>query len=323
MALPRRRPPALPRPAPRLRAPGRRALLPALGCALALGVAGLAGGAAARCEGYAPGPKPQNTSRDYAGQSLDDIRARGFIRFAVYEDFPPWSWAAPDGAPMGVDVALGRIIAEELGVAPRFDFVTAGETYEHDLRNYVWKGPVVGGSVSNVMLHAPYDSDLACRVEQVVFTGVYMTERVAIAYRADAYPDEKPVPAYFRFDPVAVENDSIADFYLTSLAHGALAGKVHRYPTSAAAMAALAAGETMAAMGPRGELEAGLVPGLALHTPPLPGFARGSWLIGAAVRHSWRPLAYAVDDAVQAAVADGRLAAIFESHGLTWEKPDW
>ena len=327
MARARRRFAPSPAVPPRGGPPARRNARPGLRAALGflpamIFAAGLAGEAAARCEDHVPQPRPQNASRDYVGQSLDAIRERGFIRFAVYEDFPPWSWQGADETPMGVDIALGRIIAEDLGVAPRFDFVTPGETYEADLRNHVWKGPVVGGSASNVMLHAPYDSQLACRVEQVVFTGIYFTERVAIAYREDAYPDDAPVPAWFRFDAVAVENDSIADFYLTSLARGALAGNVRRFPTTAAAMRALAAGETKAAMGPRGELEAGRVPGLALHAPPLPGFARGSWMLGVAVRHSWRPLAYAVDDAVQAAVADGRLAAIFEAHGLTWEKPD-
>ena len=39
--------------------------------------------------------------------------------------------------------------------------------------------------------------------------------------------------------------------------------------------------------------------------PPLPGFALGSWTVGIAVHHSHRDLAYALDDAVVAALADG------------------
>ena len=42
------------------------------------------------------------------------------------------------------------------------------------------------------------------------------------------------------------------------------------------AVEALAAGDTMAAMGPRAQREAGLTPELDLHTPPLPGFAVSS-----------------------------------------------
>ncbi|SFI47073.1 amino acid ABC transporter substrate-binding protein, PAAT family [Albimonas pacifica] len=276
--------------------------------------------AAARCEDWTPQARPQNASRDVVGQSLDDIQARGWIDIAVYEDFPPWSWEE-DGEPMGVDVALGRIIAESLGVAPRFTFVTAGETLDDDLRNHVWKGPVVNGRASNVMLHVPYDSDYACRVEQVVFTGRYFDTHLAIAYRRDAYPEDPPVPAYFRFDTVAVENDSLADFHLSSIGAGMLRANIRRYPSTPAAMQALARGETKAAMGPLHELEWGLTSGLAVHSPPLPGLSRGAWTLGAAVRHSWRPLAYAVGDAVTAAVEDGRLAAIFEAHGLSWTPP--
>ena len=40
------------------------------------------------------------------------------------------------------------------------------------------------------------------------------------------------------------------------------------------------AGEVMAAMGPRAQLEFGLTDALDLHEPPLPGFAKGSWTIG-------------------------------------------
>lgn len=280
--------------------------------------------AAARCEDRVPEPKPQNASRDVVGKDLDEIQERGWIEFAVYADFPPWSWEE-DGEAKGVDVALGRIIAEALGVAPRFNFVGAGETLDDDLRNNVWRGPVVNGRVSNVMLHVPYDLDYACRVEMVVFTGPYFEERLAIAWRRSDYPDADrdggPVPAYFRFDTVAVENDSLADFHLSSIGAGALVPNIRRHPSTQAAMAALARGETKAAMGPLHELEWGLTPELAVHSPPLPGLARGTWTLGVAVRHSFRPLGYAVGDAIRAAVADGRLAAVFESHGLSWTPP--
>ena len=33
------------------------------------------------------------------------------------------------------------------------------------------------------------------------------------------------------------------------------------------------------------------------------------------------PLAYAIDDAIAAALADGRIAAIFATYGLTFEPP--
>ncbi len=278
--------------------------------------------AMARCEDYVPQPKPQNAGRDIVGADLDAIQERGFITFAAYENFPPWSFEQ-GGKPAGVDIDIARLIADDLGVEARFKLVTPGENLETDLRNWIWKGPVVGGAVVNVMLHVPYDSEFACRVEQVVFTGTYHIEGIAIAYRKDQYPEDPPVPAYFRFDSVAVENDSISDFYLSAFPGGQLAGNMQRYPTTADAMKALDGGETKAAMGPRGELEYGLTDNLALHQPPLPGFAVGEWTNGLAVHFAYRALGYAVDDAVLAALNDGGIEEIFARYGLVLKKPEY
>ncbi|WP_269586149.1 transporter substrate-binding domain-containing protein [Roseibium sp. Sym1] len=291
-------------------------ILTALAVSLALG-----GTALARCEGYTPGPKPQNTGRDVVGKDLDAIRDRGFLEFAVYQDFPPYSYRE-GGKARGVDIEIGRLIADELGIEARFNFVPAGENLDADLRNNVWKGPIIGGRVSNVMLHVPYDSEFACRVEQVVFTGQYYDEAVAIAYRKDVYEDEPPVPAFFRFDSVGVENDSIADFYLSSLAGGQLNRNITRYPSTVAAMAALVAGDVKAVMGPKAQLEFGLNQETGIHQPPLPGFATGSWTVGVAVNFRYRPLAYAVDDAIRAGLESGRIEKIFAGYGLSFTSPE-
>jgi ABC-type amino acid transport substrate-binding protein len=299
--------------------------------AAALIVLATTGMALARCEDYAPGQRPQNTPREYVGQTLDEIVERGWIEIAVYEDFAPYSWEE-GGAPRGVDVEIGRMIAESLGVEPRFRFVQAGETLEADLLNYVWKGATIGGHVSNVMLRVPYNSDFTCRVEQVVFTGQYAGERIAIAYRLDAYPDavqepdadgrhpDGPVPAYFRYDRVGVENDSISDFYLASTIGAA--GKLTRYKTTLQAMDGLNAGEVMAVMGPLSQLKHGAGPGVAIHMPLMPGFQLSRWTLGLAVHHSHRDLGYAVDDAVAAALADGRIAAAHAAYGLDFTAPE-
>lgn len=276
----------------------------------------------ARCEGYEPQAKPQNTFPQDVGRSFDRVVDEGWIEFAVYEDFAPWSYEA-GGKPQGIDIDIGRLVASALGVEARFRFVQASETLDADLLNYVWKGATIGGHVSDVMLHVPYDSEYACRAEQVTFTGQYATEVIAIAYDRKEFPEKGPTPAFFRFDPVAVENDSISDFYLTSLLGPV--DKIHRYPTTARAVEALAGGETMAAMGPRSQLEAALTaharPDLALHQPPLVGFARARWTLGVGINFQHKDLAYAVDDAIVAALADGRIAEIFKSWGVTFEPP--
>ena len=284
----------------------------------------------ARCENVTPGPRPQNTAREFVGQTLDDIVARGTLNIAVYENFPPYSWEE-DGQPKGVDIEVGRILADSLGVKPVYRFVQAGETMQTDLMTYVWRGGVLKEPVSNVMLHVPYNSEFTCLVEQVVFTGQYAKEEIAIAYRLDAYPDAvpsdearhegAPVPAFFRFDTVAVENDSISDFYLTAFPGGQIGPNIHRFPDMAKAMAALNAGEVMAAMGPRAQLQFGAGEGVTIHQPPLAGFALGAWTLGIAVHHSHRDLAYALDDAIVAALADGRLEKAYADYGLTFTPP--
>ena len=273
------------------------------------------------CADFVPQPKPQNAGRDIVGQDIDQIMDRGYMTFAVYDDYPPYSWE--DGrTPRGIDIEIARIIAEDLGVEARFNFVAAGENLDADLRNNIWKGAIIGGRISNVMMRVPYDSAFNCRVEQVVFTGQYMTESIAIAYAENEYPDGGPVPAYFRIDTVAVENDSIADFYLTSFAGGQVAAGVRRYPTMADAMQALADGEVMAAMGPLAQLEYGAEDGIAIHQPPLPGFAKSKWTLGTGSHYAYRGLSYGLDDAIWAALADGRIKGIFEQYGLTHQPPE-
>lgn len=200
--------------------------------------------------------------------------------------------------------------------------VAAGENLETDLRNWIWKGPIVGGRVANVMLHIPYDSDFACRVEQVVFTGTYHVEEIAIAYSKSEYPEDKPVPAYFRFDTVGVENDSIADFYLTGLAGGQMNRNITRYTTTQEAMQALDNGEVMAVMGPKAQLEFGLTDKTDVHTPPLPGFSVGKLTVGAAVHFSYRALGYTVEDAVYNGLQSGEIAKIFDKYGVTLRPPE-
>lgn len=277
--------------------------------------------AADPCADYVPQAKPQNVGRDIVGKELDQIVEQGHMLFAVYEDYPPYSWNE-GGTPRGVDVDIARLIAEDLGVEARFNFVAAGENLDADLRNNIWRGALIGGRISNVMMRIPYDSAFKCRVEQVVFTGQYAGEGIAIAYSKADYPKDKPVPAYFRFDLVGVENDSISDFYLSGFVGGQLRANIRRYPSTGAAMAALDAGEVKAVMGPLAELEYGLTDRTAVHQPPLAGFAVSRWTLGVAVNFLYRPLSYAVDDAVFAALQDGRIAAIYDSYGLTHSVPE-
>jgi hypothetical protein len=267
--------------------------------------------------GIGANPRPQNASRDIVGKDIDEIQAQGFIEIGVYADFAPWSFVK-DRKTAGVDIELGKLIASELGVEARFNVLAADENVDADLRNKVIRGPAVGGKVSNLMMHVPYSFEFQCRNEAVVMTGLYHQEQVAIAYRKDAYADGKlPVPTYFRFDPVGVENDSLADFYLTSLNNGMLLPMITHYPKIEAAMDGMKKAEVKAVMGQLSQLEFLKSETIGVHTPPLAGLATGKWPIGIAVRFNWRSLGYAVDDAINAGLKDGRIAAIFKQFGLT------
>ena len=101
--------------------------------------------AADPCADYVPQAKPQNVGRDIVGKELDQLIEQGHMMFAVYEDYPPYSWEE-DGIAKGVDVEIARIIADDLGVEARFNFVAAGENLEADLRNNIWKGALIGGA---------------------------------------------------------------------------------------------------------------------------------------------------------------------------------
>jgi ABC-type amino acid transport substrate-binding protein len=272
----------------------------------------------------APGQaeRMQNVGRDVVGQSLDDIIDRGFVEIGVYDDFPPYSWTE-NGVLRGVDVEIGRLIAQSIGVEARFVSFGADESVDSDLRNNVWKGHYIGEKVVNVMMRVPYNRELALRNEMVVLTGQYQNEKIIIAYDQAFYEDSKPVPAYFRYDKVGVENDSIADFYLSGIGNGIMVPNIVRYRTPALAMDALRAGEVRAVMGARAQMEWGAGDAIAVHEPSLTGLSVGEWTIGTAVRMNWRALGYAVDDAIRAAAEDGRLKQIYANYGLTWSPPVW
>ena len=69
-----------------------------------------------------------------SGTPVADIIASGWIEFAIYDDFAPYSWL-DKGQPRGTDIDVGRLIAKALGIAARFSFVQADENLDADLQN--------------------------------------------------------------------------------------------------------------------------------------------------------------------------------------------
>ena len=285
---------------------------------LSIWLLAMSGLAFANCEDLAKGfgdvvPKRADTI-NIVGQDFDTILERGYLTFAVYEDFAPYSWQDGTDA-KGIDIEIAKVIAEEIGVAARFNFFASDENVDADFRNQVWRGALINGEVSNIMMHAPYNKDLQCRNEFVVLGGQYFNETLATAYWTDAFPDGAPTTPFFRFHKVGVENDTVSDFYLVNFNGGMLRKNVIHYDDHQQAFDGLLQREVDAVMGVKGKLEyldktSDLADKVAVDSPPLVNFALNEWTIGIAVNFRYREVFYTADGIIEDMVKDGRMQTI-------------
>ena len=256
------------------------------------------------------------------GESLDQIRAKGRLKIAVYQDFAPFS-AMRAGALVGIDCDIARLIADKLGVPLELHAVPAGDSVDDDLRNQIWRGNLVDHSVANLLLHVPYRRELETRSELAVLVQPYFTESFVIACDPDQAEDEASL-AGLAGARIGVELDSLPAAYLGSTLGGALLGGLVHFRRPEDGLGALRRGEVVAFMGLRSQVEAGLgeernrfdLDGIALT-----GAAAAIWPIGAAARENARDLGYAAGDVLATAVRDGTMAAIFAGHGVGYRPP--
>ena len=68
---------------------------------------------------------PVLTSKLALADTLADVAARGTIRFAVPQDFPPFGSVGTDMAPQGYDIDMANLIASKLGVKAELVPVTS------------------------------------------------------------------------------------------------------------------------------------------------------------------------------------------------------
>jgi ABC-type amino acid transport substrate-binding protein len=256
------------------------------------------------------------------GESLDEIRAKGRLKVAVYEDFAPFS-ATRDGRLAGIDCDIARLLAERLGLQLDLSPVQAGDSVEDDLRNHVWRGGLVDRSVANLMLHVPYSRELETRSGLSVLVQPYYTESFAVACDPHRLDGDASLAA-LAGSTIGVELDSLPDFYLGSTLGGRLREGLVHYRRPEDGLDALLRGEIAAFMGLRSQVEARLGSErerFDLDSIPLPGLAGASWPVGAAVRENARDLGYAAGDVLADAVRDGTIAAIFAVHGISFHPP--
>lgn len=260
-----------------------------------------------------------------ASDPLAAVKSRGVLDVAMYADFPPWSYKNADNKPAGVDVDLGKALAEKLGVSFKPRLFAADENMEDDLRNNVWKGHYLGGGVADVMLHAPVDPAFAAKEDKVDFFGAYFHEAVTVVYRPDQL-EAFETPLALTGHKVAVEIDSISDYYMSGAFNGRLRSVAVRKPTLADAVNALKAGEVDAVMAPRGELQGLLKTAqfgdVAFKEQQLVGMFRTAWDVGMAVKNEdAKTLRDALAKALDELKREGKLAAIFAAHGIEYAAP--
>lgn len=284
---------------------------------------------------FGPAVTAQNSfvtpSGNIEDRTLDDVIESGFIEIGVYRNFAPYSFEDANGEAAGLDVAVGRLIAAGLGVEPRWFWMTADENVEDDLRNNVWKGSLLDRTVADVMLRVPYDREYSYAIDgygmpkhdNVVMFGPYHAESWVLARDLEQLGDVRNL-AIFRFQKIAVETDSLPDMFLSGAYGGQLRENVIHRLRIEQAVDELKAGQVSAVAGMRSQIEWHLrdVPErFDVDDDGLQAIARLSWDIGAAVKHTHRQLAYAIEDVLAAAVRDGRMQAIFEEAGVTYRKP--
>ncbi|WP_174875085.1 substrate-binding periplasmic protein [Vogesella oryzae] len=249
--------------------------------------------------------------------SLDELKAGGVLRVAVYRDFAPFSFIR-NGELAGIDVELARAIGSKLGLSVNFMPITPADDVDGDLRNAVWKGHYLGGGTADLMLHVPFDAALAQRNGNAVLFGAYYREQLAWAGHS------VPATAWqIGQQRIAVENDSLADLYLSALQAGRLRDQLQHYADPAAACAALRDGRADASFGTRSELEWQLHGSdWQLGQPQTPGLLKASWEVGMATKETLRDLAWAVGDILAELRGSGQLAAIFQRYHTSFRPAD-
>lgn len=255
---------------------------------------------------------------------LADVRERGFLRVGLYDNNRPWSWDE-GGKVMGIDADIARALADRFGVKPDLALFPADEEVADDLRNVVWRGGLLGFRKCDVMMHVPFDRTFAAQQDQVVILAPYYHESFGAAC-APGMAECEGVPTEFRGKRLAAELDSIPDFYLIGNFGGILRKDVAHFNSGYDAVAAVKSGAADLAVATRAQIESAIAtaPGDAAQARkgPLPAMLSPGWDVGIAVDEASRTLGFAIEEEMDAMMADGRMQAIFAAHGVAWRAAD-
>ncbi|MDD2987435.1 MAG: transporter substrate-binding domain-containing protein [Zoogloea sp.] len=253
--------------------------------------------------------------------SLEEIRKRGSLRVAVYNNFPPYSQQGK-----GIDVELAEALGKQLGIAVQIAGYNADEDMDDDLRNMVWKGHYLGTQPSDVMMHVPVDSYLQGKNDKVKIFGPYHLESIAVARLQRINPIRGSAAnalEVFTREKIGVEGRTLADGFLLGALNGRLRDNVVHFASVAAAVDKLKAGELAAVMGSRSEIEAALGKDgrFVVEAVQMPELKFNHWPLGMAVKADENALAEALAGALKELQKNGTVAAIFARNGITYLAP--
>lgn len=259
-----------------------------------------------------------------AEDRLDQIRERGEISVAVYRDFAPYSYADADGHYVGIDVDLAKALAQALSVKLDLRPVIAGDDSDDDLRVNIWRGPLINGSASDLMLHIGLDPEYIKRTEKAELFGAYQRETVSVIYRKQQI-GTLDTPLKLAGQKVGVEVDSISDYYMSGAFNGRLRTSAVRLLSVDEAVALYLKSELDAVMAPRGQLQGALfrahAGASAVTIGDFVGLFRTQWDVGMAIKAGNPQLRSALQTALNQLRDSGKLREIYAAYGVTLQDP--
>lgn len=265
-------------------------------------------------------------------RSLDDIKASGEIIIAVYENFPPYSFMQND-EPKGIDIELGKRIAESLDVKPKFNFAaTTGESLADDLRINIWKGNTVHKNKADIMLRVPYDYDYlrltdkstgALQNDLVTIKSPYQSEKWIVATHKEIIPKINTL-AIFAYQTVGVEVDTLPDLHLSAFANGLLRKNIKHYIKFEEAIKDFKEGKIDSITGLKSQLEYLLDyknnQDKYYFSENIPQM-KSQWDIGVAASSNYKDLSYHIDNLINDAYSNNQLKEIFGSFNVEYLPP--
>lgn len=257
-----------------------------------------------------------------AARPLDEVVAAGSLRVVSYLDNPPFSYEH-NGEPAGIDVEIARVIARELGVEAEVVLRMQGEKADDDVRANIWRGPLTGGGVGDIMMNVPIDREFALRNPEAVIGNGYFEERIVLAVDPDLKGSITSFDA-FMSRKVGVQLATVADYFLMTYKDGALIPNVSHHVKPQQGIREFADKEVRALLGVRSKLESLLHAegaAVAYIEPEMPGIVRKRWVVGMAWRENSRDLGYAVEAALAKLAESGELARCFQKFGVSYIPP--